>query len=166
MSRLRLLAPLVLTLGALGTAGCAAAQLDPAKVEDAVRERARGVTFAEVVCPSDIAAVAGGTFECVGTGDNGTRVIVTVTQLDGEGDVTLSYGRGVVQTDTVASMLDADVEATLEADVELDCPEAVLLPDNTGTFTCDGVDEGGDRFTISVRVTDGAVAPDGWDLAD
>jgi len=150
----------------LAVAGCAASQLDPGKVEQAVRDRAQGVTFSEVVCPADVAAVAGGTFECVATGENGTRVIVTVTQLDAEGGVTLSYGRGIVQTDTVASMLDADVEATLDADVELTCPSAVLLPDNSGTFTCDGVDEGGDRFTISVRVDDGAVAPDGWDLVE
>ena len=150
----------------LAGSACAASQLDPGKVAEVVRERAGGVRFDEVVCPPGIAAAAGTTFECVATGDNGTRVIVTVTQTDDAGGVTLRFGRGIVQTDTVASMLDADVEATLDADVELTCPEAVLLPDNTGTFTCDGVDEGGDRFAISVRVDDGAVAPDGWDLLD
>lgn len=152
--------------GALGAVACSTPQLDAAKVEEAIRAETSDVEFDEVVCPAGIAAQDGGTFECVATGGNGTRVIVTVTQQGEAGDVRLAFGRGIVQTATVGSMLDADVEATLEAEVELRCPAAVLLADNSGAFTCDGVDEGGDRFRISVRVDDGKVAPDGWDLVE
>lgn len=149
---------------AVGAGACAAPVLDAGRVAQAVRDQAKGVELADVVCPPDVAAAAGATFECVATGADGTRVVVTVTQRDDAGDVTISYGRGMVDTSSVAAMLDAEVEATLEAEVELRCPAAVLLPDATGSFTCSGVDEGGDRFEIAVRVADGAVAPDAWDL--
>ncbi|MEZ5208890.1 MAG: hypothetical protein R2690_18400 [Acidimicrobiales bacterium] len=63
------LATAVLTVGA---GACAAPVLGARRVAQAVRDQANGVELADVVCPPDVAASAGATFECVATGADGT----------------------------------------------------------------------------------------------
>lgn len=145
-------------------AGCAADRLDPTKVAEAIAEEVPDAGLVEVRCPPEIEARAGATFECVATGPGGVLVLVEVTQRDAEGNVSFVFGRNLVRTDTVAGMLEADVSATLDAEVTLSCPAVVVLADETGSFECSGRDEGGASFTITVAVDDGTVVPDGWEF--
>ena len=154
----------VASVAAVLSASCAAEQLDPGRVEQAIADEVPEAGFTEVQCPQVIEAAAGASFECVAAGPGGVYVIVEVSQQDDAGSVSFRFGRGLVRTEDVADLLDADVEATLDAEVELDCPAVVVLADETGSFTCTGVDEGGEAFEIEVQVDDGAVSPDGWDF--
>ncbi len=149
---------------ALG-AGCSKS-LDRDKLAAAIRDQAQGIAVSSVLCPPDLAAKAGQRFQCIVTTDTGVDIVVDVEQTDNQGSVQLQFGKGYLRTETIVADLEGDIELNREADVTLSCPPAVALPANTGTITCEGKDQGGDRFTVTINVTDGKAALDDYTVTE
>lgn len=69
--------------------GCTA-QIDAAGLEQQIKDELAGQTGvapSSVDCPDDVAAEAGGTFECTAVADDGTVATITVTQTDDQGNL-------------------------------------------------------------------------------
>ncbi|MCX7621581.1 MAG: DUF4333 domain-containing protein [Acidimicrobiales bacterium] len=149
----------------LGAVGCSKS-LDRDKLTAAIRDQAQGITVSSVQCPPELPAQAGQRFQCIVTAENGVDIVVDVEQTDEQGSVQLQFGKGYLLTENIVADLEADIEFNREADVTLTCPPAVALPANTGTITCDGKDQGGDRFAVTIRVEDGKASLDDYTITE
>ena len=68
--------------------------LDTDSLEQTLKERVAadtGSQITSVTCDEDVAAEAGGTFECVATEGSGSTFRLEVTQTDDQGNVTYEY---------------------------------------------------------------------------
>jgi len=155
----------VCTVLFLGVTGCAKS-LDRNKLTAAIRDQAHGITVSSVQCPPELSAQAGQRFQCIVTTDNGVDIIVDVEQTDDQGSVQLEFGKGYLRTENIVKDLEADIAFNREAEVTLICPEAVALPANTGTITCEGKDQGGDRFRVTIEVHDGKASLDNYTITE
>jgi hypothetical protein len=99
----------------------------------ALTEDQVGVAAADVSCPEDVEAEAGGTFSCTGTLD-GQGVSFTVEQTDDEGNVQISGDDSLVVVATVEESLAQQVggEAGVEAVATCDADGRSVLVDPAG----------------------------------
>ncbi|MGY1705367.1 DUF4333 domain-containing protein [Geodermatophilus sp. SYSU D00697] len=111
--------------------------LDTAEVERqiaALTEEQVGVAAADVSCPEDVDAEAGGTFSCTGTLD-GQEVSFTVEQIDDEGNVQISGDDTLVVVAAVEESVAQQVgaEAGVDAVATCDAGGRSVLVDPAGT---------------------------------
>jgi hypothetical protein len=115
--------------------------IDDAKVEAGVAALTRenfGVAAGDVQCPADVKAEAGGTFRCTATVD-GQHATFTVTQKDGDGNVSIVTDQAYVPVSTVEGDVSDQVGSDAGVDVQTACDadgHTVLLVTGSTDVPC------------------------------
>lgn len=160
MGRLGLMASGAL-LVALGATGCSVSVggLDVAKIQDQIGanlKEAAGSETVSVSCPSDVQRSAGATFDCTAkVGDQ--TVTYTVTQTDGDGNVTYAAQQALLDLDTIEQTVQTQLAEQISGDWTVSCDgkgsSRILAEAPGATFECDAVG-GQQEATITVTVKD------------
>ena len=123
-----IVAAVLVLLGGLGTAALFVfgfRTVDPASVQQEIvriTQTAVGVAAADVRCPAEIPAQAGGTFDCTATVD-GQPVTYDVRQDDDQGHLTINYDR-LIKVADVESVIAQQVGKDVDVAVTVECPPA------------------------------------------
>jgi uncharacterized protein DUF4333 len=163
-----IVAAVLVLLGGLGAAALfvfGSRTVDPGSVQQEIvriTQTAVGVAPADVSCPAEIRAQAGGTFACTATVD-GQPVTYTVRQDDDQGHLTINYDRLIKVADVenvIAQQIgeDADVTATVECPppgrtVVVNAPGTPIAC--TATNTADPTDSAAITVTVAADGTPG-----------
>ena len=120
-----------------------------------ITQTAVGVVPADVTCPAEIRAEAGGTFACTATVD-GQPVTYNVRQDDDQGQLTITYDR-LLKVDEVEGVIAAHVGNDVEVPVNVECPPAdrtvvVNAPGTPIACTVTNADDPSDSAAITVTV--------------
>ena len=120
-----------------------------------ITQTAVGVIPADVRCPDEIRAQAGGTFACTATVD-GQPVTYGVRQDDDQGHLTITYDR-LLKVDDVEGVIAAQVGNDVEVAVNVECPPAdrtvvVNAPGTPIACTVTNADDPSDSAAITVTV--------------
>jgi hypothetical protein len=156
-----IVAAVLVLLGGLGAAALfvfGPRMVQPESVQQEivrVTETAVGVTPADVRCPEEIRAEAGGTFACTATVD-GQPVTYDVRQTDDQGNLTITYDR-LLKVDEVESVIAQQVGTDVEVAVNVDCPPAdrtvvVNAPGTPIACTATNATDPSDSAAITVTV--------------
>ena len=123
-----IVAAVLVLLGGLGAAALfvfGPRTVDPASVQQEIvriTQTAVGVAPADVRCPAEIPAEAGGTFACTATVD-GQPVTYDVRQDDDQGHLTINYDR-LLKVADVESVIAQQVGKDVDVAVTVECPPA------------------------------------------
>ncbi len=134
---------------AIVAAGCTKT-LDTESVEStfaAAIEEQTGAHVASVECPGDVEAKAGATFECTATGEDQTRVRISVLQEDAEGKV--SFDEPLLHTANTEQGLAGE----LGEGATVDCPDLVLVEPGR-PITCTATTPDGEQIVELVPKDD------------
>jgi hypothetical protein len=120
-----------------------------------ITQTAVGVVPADVRCPEEIKAEAGGTFACTATVD-GQPVTYNVRQDDDQGHLTINYDR-LLKVDEVESIVAQQVGNDVEVAVNVECPPAgrtvvVNAPGTPIACTATNATDPSDSAAINVTV--------------
>ena len=120
-----------------------------------ITQTAVGVVPADVRCPEEIRAEAGGTFACTATVD-GQPVTYNVQQDDDQGHLTINYDR-LLKVDEVESVIAQQVGNDVEVAVDVECPPAdrtvvVNAPGTPIACTATNATDPSDSAAINVTV--------------
>jgi hypothetical protein len=160
-----IVAGVVVLLGALGAAALilfGPRTVDPASVQQEIvriTQTAVQVSPADVRCPADIKAEAGGIFTCTGTVEQ-QPVTYTVHQDDAEGHLTITYDR-LLKLAEVENIVAGQVGKDVEVDVTVACKPAgrtVVVNAPGAPIACTAANAGDATDTAEINVT---VAADG-----
>jgi len=156
-----IVAAVLVLLGGLGAAALfvfGPRTVQPESVQQEIVRITRtavGVVPADVTCPSEIHAQAGGTFACTATVD-GQPVTYDVRQDDDQGHLTITYDR-LLKVDEVEGVIAAHVGNDVEVPVNVECPPAdrtvvVNAPGTPIACTVTNADDPSDSAAITVTV--------------
>ncbi len=106
-----------------------------------------------VVCPDEIERSAGSVAQCRAL-LSGDPIAVTVTQLDGDGAVSVSIDVAPLVVEQLADDLAAQLTEDLDRDVVVSCAgPGLIVPEADETVSCTATDEAGTR-TLTVTLLD------------
>ena len=156
-----IVAAVLVLLGGLGAAALfvlGPRTVQPESVQQEIvriTQTAVGVVPADVTCPAEIRAQAGGTFACTATVD-GQPVTYDVRQDDDQGHLTITYDR-LLKVDEVEGVIAAHVGNDVEVPVNVECPPAdrtvvVNAPGTPIACTVTNADDPSDSAAITVTV--------------
>lgn len=156
-----IVAAVLVLLGGLGAAALfvfGPRTVDPASVQQEIvriTQTAVGVAPADVRCPAEIPAEAGGTFACTATVD-GQPVTYDVRQDDDQGHLTINYDR-LLKVADVESVIAQQVGKDVDVAVTVECPPAgqtvvVNAPGTPIACTATNADDPSDSAAITVTV--------------
>jgi hypothetical protein len=158
-----IVAAVLVLLGGLGAAALfvfGPRMVQPESVQQEIvriTQTAVGVVPADVRCPDEIRAEAGGTFACTATVD-GQPVTYDVRQTDDQGNLTITYDR-LLKVAEVEGVIAQQVGADVEVAVTVDCPPAdrtvvVNAPGTPIACTATNATDPSDSAAINVTVAD------------
>ncbi len=156
-----IVAAVLVLLGGIGAAALfvfGPRTVDPASVQQEIvriTQTAVGVAPADVRCPAEIPAQAGGTFACTATVD-GQPVTYDVRQDDDQGHLTINYDR-LLKVADVESVIAQQVGKDVDVAVTVDCPPTghtvvVNAPGTPIACTATNADDPSDSAAITVTV--------------
>ena len=156
-----IIAAVVVLLGGLGAAALfvfGPRMVEPESVQQEIvriTQTAVGVAPADVRCPDEIRAEAGGTFACTATVD-GQPVTYNVRQTDDQGNLTITYDR-LLKVAEVEGVIADQVGTDVEVAVNVDCPPAdrtvvVNAPGTPIACTATNATDPSDSAAINVTV--------------
>ena len=155
------MAAVLVLLGGVGAAALfvfGPRTVDPASVQqeiDRITQTAVGVAPADVRCPAEIRAQAGGTFACTATVD-GQPVTYTVRQDDDQGHLTINYDRLIKVADVesvIAQQVGKDVDDRRDRGVPADRSHGRReRPGTPIACTATNADDPSDSAAITVTV--------------
>jgi len=156
-----IVAAVLVLLGGLGAAALfvfGPRTVQPESVQQEIVRITRtavGVVPADVTCPSEIHAQAGGTFACTATVD-GQPVTYDVRQDDDQGHLTITYDR-LLKVDEVQGVIAQQVGKDVDVAVNVECPPAgrtvvVNAPGTPIACTATNADDPSDSAAITVTV--------------
>ena len=156
-----IMAAVLVLLGGLGAAAqyvFGTRTVDPASVQQEIvriTQTAVGVAPADVRCPAEIRAQAGGTFACTATVD-GQPVTYTVRQDDDQGHLTINYDR-LIKVADVESVIAQQVGKDVDVTVTVECPPTgrtvvVNAPGTPIACAATNADDPSDSAAITVTV--------------
>lgn len=156
-----IVAAVLVLLGGLGAAALfvfGARSVEPESVQQEIvriTQTAVGVVPADVRCPAEIRAQAGGTFACTATVD-GQPVTYDVRQDDDQGNLTITYDR-LLKVAEVEGVIAQQVGTDVEVAVNVECPPAdrtviVNAPGTTIACTATNATDPSDSAAINVTV--------------
>lgn len=123
--------------------------------EDLIRqyiEKNLGVANVEVKCPDTIEVATGGTFEC-GAEIDGVKVTAGVEQQNDQGNVSYRLTRGVVLSEKLSIIVEAELKAQGVA-AKIDCGAPIRLSKPGTNFECKAVDDQGVPAVVEVKIND------------
>ncbi|MDW5594526.1 DUF4333 domain-containing protein [Conexibacter stalactiti] len=156
----------LLASAALAVAGCGASvtvggiTIDHEKAQKMVVDNLSGngeqISARAAVCPEDVDAEKGATFDCAVTWENGGRGSATVHIDSDDGDVSFTTAD---VTFPAAAIDPAETEAFVRENMTfktgeravVDCPDGIVSTPGT-SFRCD-LDVGGSKGTITLHIT-------------
>jgi uncharacterized protein DUF4333 len=120
-----------------------------------ITQTAVGVVPADLRCPDEIRAQAGGTFTCTATVD-GQPVTYDVRQDDDQGHLTITYDR-LLKVDEVEGVIAQQVGKDVDVAVSVECPPpgrtvVVNAPGTPISCTATNADDPSDSAAITVTV--------------
>ena len=156
-----IVAAVLVLLGGLGAAALfvfGPRTVQPESVQQEIvriTQTAVGVVPADVMCPAEIRAQAGGTFACTATVD-GQPVTYDVRQDDDQGHLTITYDR-LLKVDEVQGVIAQQVGKDVDVAVNVECPPAgrtvvVNAPGTPIACTATNADDPSDSAAITVPV--------------
>jgi hypothetical protein len=156
-----IVAGIVVLLGGLGAAALfvfGPRMVEPESVQQEIvriTQTAVGVAPADVRCPEEIRAEAGGTFACTATVE-GQPVTYNVRQTDDQGNLTITYDR-LLKVAEVEGVIAEQVGTDVEVAVNVDCPPAdrtviVNAPGTPIACTATNATDPSDSAAINVTV--------------
>jgi len=160
-----IVAAVLVVLGGLGAGALflfGPRTVDPESVQKEIvriTQTAVAVAPADVRCPEDITAQAGGTFTCTGTVEQ-QPVTYNVRQDDDQGHLTITYDR-LIKLAEVESIVGAQVGKDVEVAVDIACEPAgrTVVVNAPGTpIACTATNATDDTDSAKINVT---VAADG-----
>jgi len=131
--------------------------IDDAKLKTEITNlfQTHNVEIASVTCPEEIEVDDGGSFDCEAMTTDGLALPVGVTMTDGDGTVDIAAGREVLLvTDAEVQVAAQRLADDLGMDVNITCPRVQLLPDATGTVSCEGEGTNGLVGTVEMVYED------------
>jgi hypothetical protein len=137
-------------------ASCGSKKLDMKKAKEFV---ASGLTQdvgekpTNVICPDEVKAEKGKTFEC--TAEFGTvKATVVLNQDDDQGNVTVAAVKGLIVGKKAEAVLVEQLGKRFNAHFTVDCGARVRPATPGDTFTCTAKDEEGKGGPVTVTVKD------------
>ena len=160
-----IVAAVLVLLGGLGAAALfvfGPRTVEPESVQQEIVRITRtavGVVPADVRCPDDIRAQAGGTFACTATVD-GQPVTYQVRQTDDQGNLTITHDR-LLKVAEVQGVIAQQIGDDIEVPVDVECPPAdrAVIVNAPGTpIACTATNAADPTDSAAITVT---VAADG-----
>jgi hypothetical protein len=141
-------------VAAMVLAGCSETKvIDDAKLKTEITNlfQAHDVEVAAVTCPEEIEVHDGRSFDCEATTTDGLALPVDVTMTDGNGTVDIAAGPDVLLvSDDEVQVAAQRLADDLGMDVNITCPRVQLLPEATGSVSCEGEGAGGIVGTVEM----------------
>jgi Domain of unknown function (DUF4333) len=137
-----------LSLAALGVLGC---HLDDKKIEESITTefKSKGVHIKNIDCPSNRPIKSGDEFECEVVDEEGDKLTIKVTQVDGSGNIKWALDGTVLD----AEKLGDGIEEELGKGTDVKCPKKATILVKGKEFTC-AFTRGDVKGIVEIKVKD------------